>query len=472
MLLIKGKIEKLLSRVRKLGSKKANIDNDLITKIFLNYCIIFSLYDTKSVKALIDYKQNLKKICFILENIRTEVGQELLLLKFKKSQYAKYLSDSDSDIINGIGEKFSKYRGSELEGQLRESFRKINSHSKDNDGEWWFEPELVACTPEFKFIINESKRGEEGLTEEQILLILGHRYCNDSLVNADLEGMGVTLFFTEQCTQEQKETITNKLLQLENTARIRNFLRKEFLYGLTKKTDHVFKGFLNEVYPLVEYIKDKSKTNPDIPDIYEMSNSIYNSFEIMEEYIQSMLEFSKIITKLEYNKQKINLRALFNKTKSIVNMSVSRQKNLKYDFISQIDEITASEYPLWTVFLNAFINTKHAISCDYAREYSIFLKTEKVENDLFLYIIDNGPGLKLTERIKENIFAGKYSFKPNKTQMEIASGTGLSGCRELVIKMGHLLGMKCVLDIFSEGEGSGFTVSIKFEDYFRWIINN
>lgn len=178
-----------------------------------------------------------------------------------------------------------------------------------------------------------------------------------------------------------------------------------------QKIAHEIKNPLTPIQLFSEHIKKKIEEKKfDAEELKSSVNAILEEVNHLRGMVDSFSQFARMPLP---SPQKMDLKELFFQLKELYD---NLHPNLKIEVIipSDFPEISADKELLRRALVNLIDNAVEAIKF----EGSVILKAEIVENNILIFVIDEGEGI--PENIKENI------FKPYVSTKGRGSGMGLS----------------------------------------------
>jgi signal transduction histidine kinase len=148
------------------------------------------------------------------------------------------------------------------------------------------------------------------------------------------------------------------------------------------------------------------------------------------QYLSKTIDDFKNFFKKSNIKNNVNCETMFKKTFKLI---LSRLQNKNIIIVENYEDIDFQTYEseLIQVFMNIINNSIDALE-EIETEKYIFIKTEKIDNNLFIHIKDNAGGI--NEEIIHKIFEPYFTTKNEKQ----GTGIGLFMCNEIIVK--HLNG--------------------------------
>lgn len=154
----------------------------------------------------------------------------------------------------------------------------------------------------------------------------------------------------------------------------------------------------------------------------------------------------------EENFKEFDLISLIKET---IILTKSETKGIQKHVIADTNELILFSNPTWIsqVIFNLIINAGQAIKAkygDHLRESFIKINVVTDEGNIFIEVLDNGPGV--PEENLEKLFAAFFTTK------ESGTGLGLSICKNLMNKLGGE-----ITHCNTQDDGTKFLVSLPFE---------
>ena len=148
------------------------------------------------------------------------------------------------------------------------------------------------------------------------------------------------------------------------------------------------------------------------------------------QYLSKTIDDFKNFFKKSTIKNNVNCESMFKKTFKLI---LSRLQNKNITIVENYEDVQFQTYEseLIQVFMNIINNAIDALENIETEKY-IFIKTEKINNKLFIHIKDNAGGI--NEEIIHKIFEPYFTTKNEKQ----GTGIGLFMCNEIIVK--HLDG--------------------------------
>ncbi len=178
-----------------------------------------------------------------------------------------------------------------------------------------------------------------------------------------------------------------------------------------QKIAHEIKNPLTPIQLFSEHIKNRiEKENFEREELLSSINTILDEVNHLKIMVDSFSQYARMPLP---QPRKIDLKDLFYQLKEIydnLHPKLKMEVEIKEDF----PEIEADKELLRRALVNLIDNASEAMKF----EGRVLLKAEIKENNLLIYVIDEGPGI--PEKIKENI------FKPYVSTKGRGSGMGLS----------------------------------------------
>lgn len=202
-----------------------------------------------------------------------------------------------------------------------------------------------------------------------------------------------------------------------------------------------FAGLLTLVNIMVETYDSYEKE-----ELRESLMLIRNTSDQLHSLIQNLLNWARLQNRvLEYRPSKLHLLTQIRKSVEVLTMNSAKKGiTLKCDVDNDF-QVTADPDMLRIILHNLLGN---AIKFSNTGS-SVFIESESKNNTIIVRIIDTGVGMP-SDRIEEFFTTGK-SVSTAGTANEAGSGLGLMLCKEMVEKMGGILGVES-----KPGEGSTF----------------
>lgn len=179
----------------------------------------------------------------------------------------------------------------------------------------------------------------------------------------------------------------------------------------------------------------------------EFFGMMYNNSKLMLDMLESLNEFSTL-DKIKKQKENVDLNAILNETIATLELDII-QSDVTLN-ISRMPEIESYSILFKRLFLNLIHN-----SIKYSRKDSkcfIDIKYKNEDGKNIITIIDNGIGIPQNQQ--KNIF---QIFKRASNHKNIeGSGVGLAYCNKIMTMLNGSI------EIFSEGENMGTTVTLSF----------
>jgi len=202
-----------------------------------------------------------------------------------------------------------------------------------------------------------------------------------------------------------------------------------------------FAGLLTLVNIMVETYDSYEKE-----ELRESLMLIRNTSDQLHSLIQNLLNWARLQNRvLEYRPSKLHLLTQIRKSVEVLTMNSAKKGiTLKCDVDNDF-QVTADPDMLRIILHNLLGN---AIKFSNTGS-SVFIESESKNNTIIVRIIDTGVGMP-SDRIEEFFTTGK-SVSTAGTANEAGSGLGLMHCKEMVEKMGGILGVES-----KPGEGSTF----------------
>jgi signal transduction histidine kinase len=202
-----------------------------------------------------------------------------------------------------------------------------------------------------------------------------------------------------------------------------------------------FAGLLTLVNIMVETYDSYEKE-----ELRESLMLIRDTSDQLHSLIQNMLNWARLQNRvLEYRPSKLHLLTQIRKSVEVLAMNSSKKDITLKCEVDNNFQVTADPDMLRIILHNLLGN---AIKFSNTGS-SVFIESESQNNRIITRIIDTGVGMP-SDRVEEFFSTGK-SVSTAGTANEAGSGLGLMLCKEMVEKMGGLLGVES-----KPGEGSTF----------------
>jgi PAS domain S-box-containing protein len=148
------------------------------------------------------------------------------------------------------------------------------------------------------------------------------------------------------------------------------------------------------------------------------------------QYLSKTIDDFKNFFKKSNIKNNVNCEVMFKKTFKLI---LSRLQNKNITIVENYEDVQFQTYEseLIQVFMNIINNAIDALENIETEKY-IFIRTERINNKLFIHIKDNADGI--NEEIIHKIFEPYFTTKNEKQ----GTGIGLFMCNEIIVK--HLDG--------------------------------
>ena len=192
---------------------------------------------------------------------------------------------------------------------------------------------------------------------------------------------------------------------------------------------HDLKKPLIIMMDIAEVLKDEIQSGKPLPDdTVEMMDVLIRTGHNMQEIISGFLDQEVLRQGQEQrNYQPLNINNIV--LASVVsNAEYAERKDieLNHSLDSKIPMVTANEFRLLQILENLIGNAMKYCP----KGSSVHVITRADDNEVFVEVVDNGPGLKEEDFSKLFIKHAKLSNKP--TGNETSSGVGLALCKQLI----------------------------------------
>ncbi len=246
--------------------------------------------------------------------------------------------------------------------------------------------------------------------------------------------------------------IEKDLKKAKQDADMANNYKNHFLANMS----HEIRTPINTIIGFSELIKNEnlpsSKRNKYSGIIEENSQSLLR-------LIDDIIDVSKIeANELKIKKEACSLGDLFSELELTYTNFLKRKQKQNLELIFQLPEevhhdvIFTDAYRLKQIFNNLFLNAlKHTETGHIEIGYTIIS-----DNKLRFFVSDTGSGIS-SGRIKNIFKRFNYSDETHRSDL-VASGLGLSICKDLAVLLGGDITVKSV-----EGEGSVFFLTLPYD---------
>lgn len=208
---------------------------------------------------------------------------------------------------------------------------------------------------------------------------------------------------------------------------------------------HELKTPLTSIIGYADMLRSK-KVTEETRIIY--GNYIFQQGKRLESLAKKMMELI-VLEKKDFTMREVYLEEFFEEIREEFQL-VMQKKNIVFE--AETDEICLYAEPnlLKTVFLNMIDNSMKAIG----ENGFIFIRAEKRQQEILVYVIDTGKGIpqKDIEKVTESF----YMVDKSRKYEGGSAGLGLSICKK-ILELHHGR-----LEIESE-EGKGTTMIVRFE---------
>lgn len=258
------------------------------------------------------------------------------------------------------------------------------------------------------------------------------------LLNKNNEVIGVIGVYQDVT---QHVTIQNKIKEQE--AIILQQSKFTSMGEMIANIAHQWRQPLSIISSATTGIKLKKEMGMSTPEFeIEALDSIHNNVQYLSKTIEDFSNFFKD-KKLQNN---VELKTIVNKALSLLS---SRLHDYQINVIIENDDILFEtlETELLHVFINIINNAIDAFET-YENKRYLFIKTQKIDDNIRITIKDNAGGIK--DEIISRIFDPYFTTKENSK----GTGIGLYICKEIVVK--HLYGNIDVANVLYEYEGNQY----------------
>ena len=245
--------------------------------------------------------------------------------------------------------------------------------------------------------------------------------------------------------------IERDLKKAKQDAEIANNYKNHFLANMS----HEIRTPINTIIGFSELMKNES-LSPQKRNKY--SDIIEENSQALLRLIDDIIDVSKIeANELKIKKEACALGELFNELEMTYNNFLKRKQNRNLKLVFQLPEeahhdvIFTDPYRLKQILNNLYINAlKYTETGQIEIGYNIVN-----DNKLRFFVSDTGIGIP-NDRIK-NIFK-RFNYTDEATNTGVASGLGLSICKDLALLLGGDINVKSI-----EGEGSVFFLTLPYD---------
>jgi len=275
--------------------------------------------------------------------------------------------------------------------------------------------------------------------EFQWMLINGSPRVSDQGIFTGYIGSCINI--NEQIKNEEKiKEINTELTESNRT--------KDKFFSIIS---HDLRGPLSGLMQLLEILADEyhSLEQPEkIKLITEAATSAKRTYDLME----NLLEWARLQSgKIDYQPERINLISLINNVSSLYGQNLKNKKiSLELDVQKNISVFTDKKI-IEAVLRNLISNAIKFTSAS----GSIFISSERKDDDLIVKIRDTGVGISAEDLL--NLFRLDVSHSTKGTENESGTGLGLILCKELVERQG---GKIWVESNIKEGSTFYFTIPL------------
>lgn len=245
--------------------------------------------------------------------------------------------------------------------------------------------------------------------------------------------------------------IERDLKKAKQDAEIANNYKNHFLANMS----HEIRTPINTIIGFSELMKNET-LSPQKRNKY--SDIIEENSQALLRLIDDIIDVSKIeANELKIKKEACALGELFAELEMTYNNFLKRKQNRNLKLIFQLPEeahhdvIFTDPYRLKQILNNLYINAlKYTETGHIEIGYNIIN-----DNKLRFFVSDTGIGIP-NDRIK-NIFK-RFNYTDEATNTGVASGLGLSICKDLALLLGGDINVKSI-----EGEGSVFFLTLPYD---------
>lgn len=245
--------------------------------------------------------------------------------------------------------------------------------------------------------------------------------------------------------------IERDLKKAKQDAEIANNYKNHFLANMS----HEIRTPINTIIGFSELMKNESLSTQKRT---KYSDIIEENSQALLRLIDDIIDVSKIeANELKIKKEACSLGELFAELEMTYNNFLKRKQNRNLKLIFQLpdeshhDVIFTDPYRLKQILNNLYINAlKYTETGQIEIGYNIIN-----DNKLRFFVSDTGIGIP-PDRIK-NIFK-RFNYTDEATNSGVASGLGLSICKDLALLLGGDINVKSI-----EGEGSVFFLTLPYD---------
>ncbi|HET6559460.1 MAG TPA: PAS domain S-box protein [Prolixibacteraceae bacterium] len=245
--------------------------------------------------------------------------------------------------------------------------------------------------------------------------------------------------------------IERDLKKAKQDAEIANNYKNHFLANMS----HEIRTPINTIIGFSELMKNETLSTQKRN---KYSDIIEENSQALLRLIDDIIDVSKIeANELKIKKEACALGELFSELEMTYNNILKRKQNRNLKLIFQLreeahhDVIFTDPYRLKQILNNLYINAlKYTETGHIEIGYNIIN-----DNKLRFFVSDTGIGIP-NDRIK-NIFK-RFNYTDEATNTGVASGLGLSICKDLALLLGGDINVKSI-----EGEGSVFFLTLPYD---------
>lgn len=163
----------------------------------------------------------------------------------------------------------------------------------------------------------------------------------------------------------------------------------------------------------------------------ELTNVLEAALKQVDLMGKIIKRIKRFVTHGELHYEPVDLVSVAENAVKVARFSFDFAVIVNYYFDKDLAEVILDRNQIKQVFLNLINNALEAMLEARTRQPTLTIKIEKINDEIYVYIMDNGPGI--PQNVVENLFTPFYSTK------EYGMGVGLSICRNIIKAHGGVL---------------------------------
>lgn len=398
------------------------------------------------LKAIYDRNDSLVKITATLQDISELRNKEKKLKSQEISIYQLEDVINQSSIVSytnlegkiiDVNKKFTEIYGYSKEEIINADHKILSSdkHSKEFWAKFWETIlEGKIWTGE---ICNLSKDGKELWFYATIFPL---KDADGNILNF-LEIL-IDISLSKKYENELEQQVIKRTNQLQESNEEKDFILQMVSHDLKNPIT----GIILQCELLKTYIDIKTQ-----PNVLKKVNYIIDSSKRMNLIINNLLEFDSINKNSNLLINKVDLKEIISKVKSIFETRLEQKsQKLIIDIPEEEIYVQSNKNYLYQIIENLLSNASKFSQTN----SSITIKVFRDKNNIKISIEDQGPGIKPEDQKQLFKKFAKLSNKP--TGGEVSSGLGLAIVKKLCDLLNHKISVESTVNI-----GTIFTVSLK-----------